>query len=102
MPPASLATSAGPALLDGLQFSLSTTTAGFYVPNRSITLIGNSEVIYVVEDGVATARHISVHESFEELHRIDGEGIESGAMVVVGGVHYVSDGQPLHLSHLVL
>jgi hypothetical protein len=36
-----------------------------------------------------------VHESFEELHRIEGEGITSGANVVVGGVHYVSDGQPV-------
>ena len=78
-----------------VQFSLSTTTRGFYVPNRAITLLGDSEVVYVVEDGVATARPVSVHESFEELRRIEGEGITSGANVVVGGVHYVSDGQPV-------
>ncbi len=78
-----------------VQFSLSTTPAGFYVPNRAITLFGDSEVVYVVEDGVATARAVSVHESFEELRRIDGEGITSGAQVVVGGVHYISDGQPV-------
>ena len=78
-----------------VQFSLSATPAGFYVPNRAITSLGDGEVIYVVEDGVATARPVSVHEPFEELRRIAGEGITNGAKVVVGGVHYVSDGQPV-------
>ncbi len=78
-----------------VQFSLSTTTPGFYVPNRAITLIGDSEVVYVVENGVATARPVSVHGSFEELRRIEGEGITDSARVVVGGVHYVSHGQPV-------
>ncbi len=78
-----------------VQFSLSTTTPGFYVPNRAITLVGNSEAVYVVEDGVAIARPVSVHESFEELRRIEGEGITNSANVIVGGVHYVSDGQPV-------
>ncbi len=84
-----------------VQFSLSTTTAGFYVPNRAITLLGNSEVVYVVENGVATARPVSVHESFKELRRIEGEGISSGANVVVGGVHYVSDGQPVTVTEVL-
>lgn len=78
-----------------VQFSLSTMTPGFYVPNRAISLVGDDEIVYVVEDGVATARLISVHDSFEELRRIEGEGILSGANVVVGGVHYISDGQPV-------
>ena len=65
------------------------------MPNRAITLIGDSEVVYVVEDGVAKARTVTVHESVEEYRRIDGEGIASGANVVVGGIHYVSDGQPV-------
>ena len=78
-----------------VQFALSTTAPGFYVPNRAITLVGNSEVVYVVEDGVAIARPVSIHETFEELRRIEGEGITGGVNVVVGGVHYVSDGQPV-------
>ena len=84
-----------------VQFSLSTTPTGFYVPNRAITLLGDSEIVYVVQDGVATARAVSVHESFEELRRIDGEGIRSGAQVVVGGVHYVSDGQPVTVTEVL-
>ncbi len=78
-----------------VQFSLSATAPGFYVPNRAITLIRDREVVYVVEDGIATARPVSVHDSFEELRRIEGEGISSGTNVVVGGVHYISDGQPV-------
>lgn len=81
-----------------VQFSLSTTTPGFYVPNRAITLVGDSEVVYIVEDGIATARPVLVHESFEELRRIEGEGITRGANVVVGGVHYISDGQPVSVT----
>lgn len=81
-----------------VQFSLSATTPGFYVPNRAISLVGDTEIVYVVEDGVATARAVSVHESFEEHRRIEGEGITRGAKVVVGGVHYVSDGQPVTIT----
>lgn len=84
-----------------VQFSLSRTIPGYYVPNRAITLLGDSEVVYVVEDSVATARPVSVHESFEELRRIDGEGITTGASVVVGGVHYVSDGQPVTVTEIL-
>ena len=78
-----------------VQFALSNTTPGFYVPNRAITLIGGNQIVFIVEDGVAKARPVSIHETFEELRRIEGEGITSGASLIVGGVHYVSDGQPV-------
>ena len=65
------------------------------MPNRAISLLSDSEVVYVVEEGVAAARRVSVHESFEELRRIEGDEITGGAKVIVGGVHYVSDGQPV-------
>ncbi len=84
-----------------VQFSLSKTTPGFYVPNRAITLLGDGEIVYVAEDGIATARAVSVHESFEELRRIEGEGIAGGAKVIVGGVHYVSDGQPVTVTEVL-
>ena len=84
-----------------VQFSLSTTPAGFYVPNRAITLLGEGEVVFVVADGVATARAVSVHESFEELRRIEGEGITNGTKVVVGGVHYITDGQPVTVTGIL-
>ncbi len=83
-----------------VQFALSTTTPGYYVPNRAITLVGDSEAVFVVEDGVARARPVSVHETYEELRRIAGEGITTGSKVIVGGVHYVSDGQPVTITEV--
>ena len=63
--------------------------------------IARSAIVHVVEDGIATARPVSVHESFEELRRIEGEGITVGAKVIVGGVHYVSDGQPVTITEVL-
>jgi hypothetical protein len=52
-------------------------------------------MVFVVESGIARARPVSVHESYGELRRVEGEGIATGSEVIVGGVHYVSDGQPV-------
>ena len=87
-----------PGDLIPVKFALSATTPGFYVPNRAITLIGDREAVFVVEDGVAKARPVSVHETFEERRRIEGEGISAGVNVIVGGLHYVSDGQPVTIT----
>ncbi len=84
-----------------VQFALSTTTPGLYVPNRAITLVGDSEAVFVVEDGVARARPVSVNETFEELRRIEGEGVTAGSTVIVGGLHYVSDGQPVTITEVL-
>ena len=81
-----------------VQFSLSRTLPGFYVPNRAITLLGDRQTVFIVEDGVARARPVSVHETFEELSRIEGDGIISGVKVIVDGLHYVSDGQPVSIT----
>lgn len=87
-----------PGDLIPVQFALSATTPGFYVPNRAITLVGDSEVVFVVENGIAKARLVSVHETFEESRRIEGEGITTGAKVIVGGLHYISQDQPVTIS----
>jgi hypothetical protein len=78
-----------------VRFDLSATKPGFYVPNHAITLAGDSPMVFVVESGIARARPVSVHESYGELRRVEGEGIATGSEVIVGGVHYVSDGQPV-------
>lgn len=78
-----------------VQFSLSNSTPGFYVPVRAITLVGEDEVVFVVEDGIARARAVTGYETIEEIRRIEGEGISPGTQVIVGGMHYVSDGQPV-------
>jgi RND family efflux transporter MFP subunit len=81
-----------------VQFSLSNSKHGFYVPVRAITLVGGAEAVLVVEDGVARARAVTGYETIEEFRRIEGDGISNGSRVIVGGVHYVSDGQPVNVT----
>ena len=84
-----------------VHFALSATRRGYYVPINAITLVDGKHVVFVVEDGSAVARPVSVHETFQELRRIEGEGLGDGARVIVGGVHYVSDGQPVTITGTV-
>ena len=87
-----------PGDLIPVQLDLSGTARGFYVPTRAITLVNGEPAIAVVEDGVARKLRVSVHETFEEWRRIEGETIGDGSRVIVGGVHYVSDGQPVNVT----
>lgn len=87
-----------PGDLVPVQFFLSAVPRGYYVPMKAITLAAGGHVVFVVEDGVAKARVVTVHETYQELRRIEGEGIGHGARVIVGGVHYVSDGQPVTIT----
>ena len=82
-----------PGDLVPVQINLSATPRGFYVPIRAITLVDDGHAVFVVEDGRASLRRVSVHETFEELRRVEGKRITRGAQLIVGGVHYVSDGQ---------
>lgn len=83
------------------RFTLSPTTPGFYVPNRAITLLRDGQAVFVVQDGVARALPVSLHDTFEELGRIEGEGLGTGSKVIVGGLQYVSDGQPVDITETV-
>lgn len=87
-----------PGDLVPVQFSLTNTPSGFYVPVRAITLMGGVEAVLVIEGGIARARAITGFETIDEFRRIEGEGISAGARVIVGGVHYVSDGQPVRVT----
>jgi len=78
-----------------VSFLLHSTTKGLYVPVNAITLFDDKHVVFLVEDNKAVLREITVHDSYRELRRIEGEGIEPGAQVIVGGVHYISDKQPI-------
>lgn len=81
-----------------VQFSLASTTPGFYMPNRAITLVGDRQSVFIFKDGVARIQPVTVHDAYKGLRRIEGEGIEEGVQIIVGGVHYVSDGQPVVIS----
>jgi multidrug efflux pump subunit AcrA (membrane-fusion protein) len=74
---------------------LETTPRGFYVPVSSIVTRGGSRSVFIADDGVARLRNVAVHETYGELRRIEGDGIEAGTKIIVRGVHYVSDGQPI-------
>jgi RND family efflux transporter MFP subunit len=84
-----------PGDLVPVRFLLHATSQGLYVPVDAITMMDGKHVVFVVEDKKARKREIAVNETFRELRRIEGEGIRPGTQVIVSGVHYVSDGQPV-------
>lgn len=86
-----------PGDLVPVHFISETTPKGFYVPVDAITKIDGRPLVFVAEMNKATLREVSVHESYGEMRRIEGEGIGSGSQVIVSGVHYVSDGQPIRI-----
>ncbi len=81
-----------------VQFSLPSVPHGFYVPIDAITLIGRQHVVFIIDGGKAKATKITVHETYRELRRIEGNGITTGEFIVVGGVHYITDGQPVSIT----
>ena len=68
---------------------------GHYVPVDAITSIDGKHVVFVVEEKKARMTEVAVLETYRELRRIEAESIVPGTAVIVGGVHYVSDGQPV-------
>ena len=84
-----------PGDLVPVRFLIHATTRGLYVPVKAITMIGDQHVVFVMEGNVARSRNISVHDTYHELRRISGEAIGPGTEVIVEGVHYVSEGQPV-------
>ena len=84
-----------------MQFSISAAPKGFYVPNTAVTLTGNTPTVYRVEDGVARATTVELLQTVDANRRIQGKGISSGTHIIVGGVHYVSDGQPVSVTEVI-
>ena len=80
-----------------VRFELESTPRGFYVPVGAITRVSGALTVYLLENGMARARTVTVttRDVHGELCRVEGDGITSGAQLIVGGVHYVSDGQPV-------
>ena len=84
-----------------MRFSSSPASIGFYVPNTAITLFGDNPAVYRVEDGIARATPVALLDAVDERRRIEGVGISAGVRIVVGGVHYISEGQPVSVSEVV-
>lgn len=73
------------------------TKKGIYVPINAISKIDNKHIVFVAKNGKANAIEISLHETYRELRRIEGDGIEPGINLIVGGLHYVSDTQSIRI-----
>ena len=58
---------------------------------------GSDEFKEVV-DGRAKRTPVEVHESYRELRRVSGEGLGEGAQVVLGGAHFLADGERVSVS----
>jgi len=86
-----------PGDLVPVHFMSETTPKGFYVPVDAITKVDNRHIIFLAEGNKAKARVVSVHDSYGELRRIEGDGISDGSAIIVSGVHYVSDDQPIRI-----
>ena len=88
-----------PGDLVPVEFALAGPPTGFYVPNRAIVSVAGRPAVFLVEGDRARLVDVSVHETHEELQRITGEGVVDGVRVIVGGAHYVSDGQPVAVAN---
>lgn len=84
-----------PGELVPVRFLLDAAPKGLYVPMNAITMIDDKHVVFLAEDDQARMTEVTVHDLYHELRRIEGEGVAPGARVIVSGVHYVSDGQPV-------
>ncbi len=86
-----------PGDLVPVRFLLDVAPRGFYVPVHAITTVDAGYAVFLVEAGVARLRTVTVHESYQELRRIQGQGIAPGAQVITGGMHFVSDGEAVRI-----
>ena len=74
-----------PGDLVPVEFILPGPPAGFYVPIRAIVSVASRPAVFLVEGDRAKLVDVSVHQTYEELQRITGEGVVDGARVIVGG-----------------
>ena len=90
-----------PGELVSVRFSLAkphistNASPGFYVPNHAIVLLGGAPHVYRIEAGKAVATPVSVLDNIGENSRLVAASLTAGSQVVVEGVHYLSDGQPV-------
>jgi multidrug efflux pump subunit AcrA (membrane-fusion protein) len=74
---------------------------GFYVPRVAILSDGNTEYIFTVPQGAAVAKRVDVRpiETIGQSQRVEAvEGsLQPGDRVIVGGAHYVMDGEEVSL-----
>ena len=80
-----------------VRFVLDMTPRGFYVPVDAITVIDGNHVVFVARDGKARTIRITVHDTYQELRRIESDQLRPGLPIVVGGMRFLSSGQPVSI-----
>jgi len=80
-----------------VRFVLNMTTRGFYVPVDAITVIDGNHVVFGAEDSKAHTIPVTVHDTYQELRRIESDQLGPGIPIIVGGVRFLSDGQPVSI-----
>jgi RND family efflux transporter MFP subunit len=78
-----------------VQFNSVVIAEGFYVPNHAVILIDEQPHVYRVEEDKSIATPVNLHESAGDYRRISSELLQSGSQIVIDGVHYLTDGQPI-------
>ena len=68
----------------------------------AITDSSGTPAVYLIKNDPARLCPVTVHELVGELRRIEGGDIATGAQLVVGGMHYVSDGQAVRVKNIEL
>lgn len=76
-----------------VSFELGDAPRGFYVPVEAIaTLNGATSVFVIGDDDRAQRLPVRVHETVGLRRRIEADGLQGGARIVLDGVHYITDG----------
>lgn len=83
-----------------VRFDLSQAPEGLYVPNHAIILIDETPHVYRVKDGKAIATSVTLHENVANLRRISSDEVQPGVKIVVDGVHYLTDAQPVSVARV--
>ncbi|MEM6391898.1 MAG: HlyD family efflux transporter periplasmic adaptor subunit [Planctomycetota bacterium] len=68
---------------------------GLWVPSVAIVPRTGDALVFAVEGGVARSVLVEPRETSGAFTRIDSAGLSAGARVVVSGMHYLVDGDPV-------
>jgi multidrug efflux pump subunit AcrA (membrane-fusion protein) len=93
-----------PGDLVGVKLNERRMSAGFYVPMDAITEKSGDNFVFVVEDGRVRKTQVSVSDGPNTLKRVEATGSErlaEGTQIVLGGVHFLSDGDAVNVASIV-
>ncbi len=97
-----------PGDLVNVNLSDQNTTPGYYVPVEAIYEELGSTYVFVIDEGVARKTEIKAYkpekmdnESQIQIEPLDSEDFAAGLQIVLGGVHYLKDGDRIAVIDVV-